>query len=165
MAKFTLDPEYDFNFLLFGISSHESDYKLCIALNELLSIDLHRAAPLELKKKNQSGEWLFSCFSCIKDEDQTEYSFFSNLSFNAALANSGSSSQASLFGDDESLHGQKSHLIPEMENLNYFLLVRTEFNAEIADEIEKKLNTHPLVLNVQNIDPMDLPSRNNLIFE
>jgi hypothetical protein len=164
MAKFTLEPEYDFNFLLYGIASHEPDYKLCIALNEALAVEFHRTTPLELNKKKQNGELLFSCFTGIKEIDQTEFSFFANLSFNSASENTSDKAQASLF-DDDATHGQKSYLIPELEEMNYFLLVRTEYNAEIADEIENKLKAIPMVLNVLNIDPVDLPSKNNLIFE
>jgi hypothetical protein len=51
MSKFTLDIEYDFNFILIGISCHEKDYRISWALRERLAIDLCRGEDIVIASK------------------------------------------------------------------------------------------------------------------
>jgi len=53
LGKHTLKIEYDFDFVLIGISSHEKDYRICWALNNVLGLDLTKKNSLEIKSKNK----------------------------------------------------------------------------------------------------------------
>lgn len=164
--KFKLDIEYDFEFMLFAISSHEPDYKLCFKLNQVLTIDLHKEEPLELKNKNQTDNLLFSFFIYVNEEEQLEYNLLSNKSYNLVQSSKPvSSPQADLFGDTEpEVSGQKGFLINELSTIDYLLVVRTPYDPEFAYEIESTVKQLESVLNVRYVDVNELASKNNLIF-
>lgn len=164
--KFKLDVEYDFEFMLFAISSHEPDYKLCFKLNQALNIDLHKEDPLELKNKNQADNLLFSFFIYVNEEEQLEYNLLSNKSYNTVQSNkSVSTSQADLFGDTEpEVSGQKGFLINELSTIDYLLIVRTPYDPEFAYELETIIKQTDSILNVKYVDVNELASKNNLIF-
>ena len=42
--KYHLEEEYEYDFELFGISTHEKDYRLCWAINNSLNISLERSS-------------------------------------------------------------------------------------------------------------------------
>ncbi|MCD6066033.1 MAG: hypothetical protein K0S33_859 [Bacteroidetes bacterium] len=166
MAKFTLDIEFDFDFMLFAIAAHEPDYKICFKLNQVLGIDLHKEEPIELKNKNQQDNLLFSLYCYTDEAEQLEYNLLSNKSYNAVLSNkSNRSAQADLFGETEpELAAQKGFLINELSNADYLLIVRNSYDATAAYETEQKLRTVEGVINVQFVEVSELASKNNLIF-
>src|ERR1700741_90805 len=141
MAKYTLNIEYDFDFMLFAISSHEPDYKLCYKLNQALNIDLHKEEALELKNRNQADSLLFSFFIYVNEEEQLEYNLLSNKSYNTVQSNKPvSSSQADLFGDTEpEISGQKGFLINELNTIDYLLIVRSPYDPEFAYGLESTI--------------------------
>lgn len=167
MAKFTLDIEYDFDFMLFAITSHEPDYKVCMKLNQLLHLDLRKEEPIELKNRNQQENLLFSLYACVNEEEQLEYNLVSNRSYNAVLSNKQpvQSLQADLFGDTEpAVSGQKGFLINELSNADYLLIIRAPYDAEWAWETEQQIKSADGVIKVQIVDVNELSSKNNLIF-
>jgi hypothetical protein len=166
MAKYTLNIEYDFDFMLFAISSHEPDYKLCHKINTCLNLNLQKEEALELKNKNQVDNLLFSFFVYVDDEEQLEYNLLSNKSYNSVLSNKPITSlQADLFGDTEpETTGQKGFLINELNASDYLFIVRTPYNPELAFTIEKSLKQLDSVLSVRYADINELASKNNLIF-
>ena len=54
MKKHLLEIEYDYDFVLIGISSHEKDYRVCWALNNKLGLELVKTEPFEIKDKKMS---------------------------------------------------------------------------------------------------------------
>ncbi len=166
MAKFTLDIEYDFNFMLFAISSHEPDYKLCIAMNRALGIDFIREEPLELKNKKQEDQLLFSFFYYEDEAEYLEYNLVSNKSYNASkTVDPKKPAPPDLFGEtDPSATAQKAYLVPELANTDYLFILRTPYDPDVATAIENKLKQIPFILNICVTDVNDLPSKKNLIF-
>jgi hypothetical protein len=166
MAKFTLDIEYDFDFMLFAIAAHEPDYKICFKLNQALGIDLHKEDPLELKNRKQQDNLLFSLYTYINEEEQMEYNLLSNRSYNAVLSNRNNrAAQPDLFGDTEpELAAQKGFLVSELNNADYLFIVRIPYNAEWAYETEQALRQVEGIINVQFVEVTELASKNNLIF-
>ncbi|MFL5751767.1 MAG: IPExxxVDY family protein [Bacteroidia bacterium] len=165
MAKYSLDEEYDFNFILFAISCHEPDYKLCYALNQALNLNLIREDDVLLKNKKQEDNLLFSFYFYEDESEYVEYNLLSNKSYNSSktIANP-KNKQADLFGEtDASANSQKGYLVPELSNADFLLIVRTDYEASLAEELENKIKQLSFVLKVQVIDVGDLPSKKNLI--
>ncbi len=165
MAKHILKADYDFNFILLSLSCHESDYRLCIAINNVFGILLEKESPIELKKKQQDDSLLFSFFSYYSEESFTEYNLIANKSFNSMNKIKEQTSQGDLFGTTQSvMDGQKILLLPELSEADFLFILRTDYTPELIEEVEEKIKKIPFVLQTNTIDPIDLPSKNNLIF-
>ena len=56
--KYHLEEEYEYDFELFGISTHEKDYRLCWAINNSLKISLERTSEdVELIFRHQKEKY------------------------------------------------------------------------------------------------------------
>ena len=138
MGKHTLEIEYDYDFVLIGISSHEKDYRICWALNNKLELDLVKAEPLEIKDKKQNEPSNFSLFECIRADEFIEYFVIANRS-------------------------EKGMLIPEQKQMDYFFVIRGEIEEDDVKDIVKKIKEINLVQTAFRIDVSTLKSKQNLI--
>tara|TARA_B100000508_G_scaffold137355_1_gene131549 strand:- start:61620 stop:62039 length:420 start_codon:yes stop_codon:yes gene_type:complete len=139
MAKHTLQLEDDFNFDLIGLCSHQSDYRVCWALNEHL--DLHMSKSLEpFMVSGKKGE-IVSAHSFYEWFDETnaiEYFLIKNK--------------------------HNSHyLIPEKSQIDYFLVIREAGIIEI-DDFLTKVREISSILTAFIFDPSELKSSSKLIF-
>ena len=138
MNKLVLDFEYDFDFTLFGISSHVANYRLAWGVNKFLDIDLERMDDVDLsfgkeKKRN------FSFHRFDDEESYTTIHLVSNRSSNG-------------------------YLIPELKQMDYFLQYWGPMSAEELTAMNDNIRKISSVLTAVQVDPMDLKSRNNLLF-
>ena len=138
MGKHTLEIEYDYDFVLIGISSHEKDYRICWALNNKLGLDLVKTEPLEIKDKKQEEHSHFSLFSFERPDEFMEYFIIANRS-------------------------EKGLLIPEQKQVDYFFIIRGEMEDEAAIEVVKQIKEINLVQTAFRIDVTSLKSKQNLI--
>lgn len=167
MAKYTLESNFDFGFILFGIKCHESEYRICSAINRSLNIDLVRDKSLELKNKKQQDILNFSVFSFIDENSDNTFYLVNNLSSNAAkvLTPAKNPSQGSLFDEvEQQAANQKGRLIPEKEDVDFFFMLSGDFTSRETDEWKDKLEKTEVIINLKEIDPESLPSKNNLLF-
>jgi hypothetical protein len=163
LGKHTLEIEYDFDFVLIGISSHEKDYRLCWALNNKLGLELTKQESLEIKGKKQITPSYFSFFTFNHEDEFKEYSILANFSESKSLE----LHETSLFGALEKTkadHTENEYLIPEQKQMNYFLVINGEFENEEVDELIKKIKEIDNVQTALRIDPKTLKSKQNLIF-
>ena len=162
MGKHTLKIEYDYDFTLIGISSHEKDYRICWALNKILELDLIKNESLEIKSNKQNTPSFFSLFSFENTEEFLEYFVISNLSENKLST----SKDTTLFGkgDKESQSNEKGMLIPEQKQMNYFLVIRGEVSKKEIKEIITKIKKLDFIQTAVCIDVKELKSKKNLIF-
>ena len=162
MGRHTLKIEYDFDFVLIGISSHEKDYRLCWALNNALEIELTKTESLEIKDKKQDTPSFFSLFKYENEDEFKEYFILSNLSENKQFV----SREDTLF--NKSVKGPQSTengiLIPEHKQLNYFFIIRGEASDRDVDTILKKIKKIDMILTAVRIDVAELKSKANLVF-
>ena len=138
MSKLVLEFEYDFDFALFGVSSHVANYRLAWGMNQLFEIDLERVDNLDLSfgfKKN--GE-----FSLYRFEDQESYTTIHLVSNRCNIG----------------------YLIPELKQIDYFVQYWGPMSDNELNGFKYKLRDIPSVLASMEIDPMVLKSRNNLLF-
>ncbi len=162
MGKYTLKIEYDYDFVLIGISSHEKDYRICWALNQALGLDLTKGESLEIKAKKQNTPSFFSLFKYENTVEFMEYFVISNLSENKLYT----SKDNTLFGKGvkESDSTENGILIPEHKQMTCFFVIRGEMEEEKMEELVQKIKEIDIILAVVSIDVRALKSKTNLIF-
>ncbi|UKN00863.1 IPExxxVDY family protein [Paracrocinitomix mangrovi] len=134
--KLTFDEEYDFQ--LIGICSSHSDYRLCWSINNSLSIGLNKEEDYSVIEKKQ-GEHLHSFYSYYDEEEHIEYYLIKNLSNNY------------------------QRLIPEKDQIDYFLVIKNNYVREIND-ILNQLKQIEVILTAFIFEPDELKSKSNLVF-
>lgn len=138
MAKHKLTLEEDYDFELVGICSNHADYRLCWAINQALGIELCKADDYEVISKKE-GEHFYSFYNFYDEEDHIEYTLIKNNSNNYRP------------------------LIPEKEQIDYFLIIKNNFVREM-EEILQQVKNIESVLTAFQFDPDELKSKSNLIF-
>lgn len=138
MGKHTLEIEYDYDFVLIGISSHEKDYRICWALNNQLGLDLVKTDALEIKDKKQDDPSFFSLFSFELPDEFMEYFIIANRS-------------------------EKGLLIPEQKQVDYFFIIRGEIENEKVMDMIRLIKESSLVQTAFRVDVNALKSKQNLI--
>ena len=138
MSKLILDVDFDFDFSLFGVSSHVANYRLAWGMNKLFEIDLERVDDVDLSfGSNKRGN-----FSLYRFEDEESYITFHLLSNRC----------------------DAGYLIPELKQIDYFIQYWGPMSHSELSSFREELRKIPSVLASVQIDPMDLKSRNNLLF-
>ena len=165
MGKHTLTVEYDYDFVLIGISSHEKDYRICWALNKKLGLDLIKNESLEIKSKKQDTPSFFSLFKYENTDEFMEYFVISNISENKLFASKGNT----LFGKGgkgakELESTENGILISEHKQMTCFFVIRGEVEESKIEELIQKIKEIDIVLTAVNIDVSALKSKTNLIF-
>ena len=138
MSKLVLDFEFDFDFSLFGISSHVSNYRLAWAMNNLFELDLERVDDVDLSFDiDKKGD-----FSLYRFNDEDSYTTFHLLSNRC----------------------EKGFFIPELKQIDFFVQYWGPMSEKELSSFKDDLRRIPSVLASIQIDPMELKSRNNLLF-
>jgi len=139
MGKQKLLIEYDFDFVLIGVSFHGEDYKLCWAVNNSFGYNLIKTEDYELPVKNKKAKSLHSFYEY---EDEENYiSFYT-------IAN----------------QGTNTYLIPEQKNTDYFILIKGPFSKKETGAFISKIRGINNVIMAFEIDVNELKSKNNLVF-
>ena len=138
MSKLVLDIEFDFDFSLFGISSHVANYRLAWGMNKLFEIKLERVDDIDLSFDfNKKGN-----FSLYRSDDDESYTTFHLLSNRCDIG----------------------YLIPELKQIDFFVQYWGPMSQKELVSFKDELREIPSVLATIQIDPMQLKSRNNLLF-
>lgn len=137
--KHLLEDEYEFDFILLGVSCHEKDYRLCWAMNQALEISLskeERDIEVIIKKSNRCS--LHSMFTYFDEDNEIEYRLIANRSTMGVL-------------------------VPEKSQADYLLMISDNYFSS-TNELKKKVNEIPFVLTSFIIEVESLKSKENLIF-
>jgi hypothetical protein len=151
-TKLVLD--YDYEFLLIGILSSAADYKLCWGMNKSLNILLVKEKDLELQlyEKDRTGGLTllfetpeltpkFSMYSYYNEVTHLKYTIVANKS-NSGL------------------------LVKEEQSVDFFLTVEGLYDdLETEEKIIASLRSQSEIITAYKIDPNNLKSKQNLIFE
>ena len=138
--KYHLEEEYEYDFELFGISTHEKDYRLCWAINNSLKISLERTSEdVELIFPHQKEKYgKFPVFKFEQNEGLDVYYLVGNK-------------------------WENSQLIEEQKHVDFFLMIQS--NHETKNKIIlTKLKEIPFVLSAYEVNVKELKSKENLIF-
>ncbi|HEY6161252.1 MAG TPA: IPExxxVDY family protein [Bacteroidia bacterium] len=139
MTRHKLDIEYDYDFHLIGISSHDKDYRFCWAINNKLGYDFQRGKNIVLKERKKTEADSFSVYEYQDEEMFTDFFIIVNRSGTALL-------------------------VPEHRQADYLLLVRGNMSEDEKKDLIKNIKEIPNILTAFDIDPESLKSKQNLIF-
>jgi hypothetical protein len=137
-AKLQIEPTFDFELL--GIVSPIREYRMAWLVNQELELNLVKVDDLELEFLNSEKLEIAQYFLSLPHG-------FIQLLKNKAL----NSAQ------------QLAYLVPELKNLDYFLLVQDETEQMDLSNFMEKLSQNPLVQSIVRIDISKLKSKENLL--
>jgi hypothetical protein len=137
-AKLQIEPTFDFELL--GIVSPIREYRMAWLVNKELDLNLVKADDLELEFLNAEKLEIAQYFLSLPHG-------FIQLLKNKAI----NSTQ------------QLAYLLPELKNLDYFLLIQDETEELDLVNFMKKLAQNPLVQSIVRIDISKLKSKENLL--
>jgi hypothetical protein len=137
-AKLQIEPTFDFELL--GIVSPIREYRMAWLVNQELELNLVKVDDLELEFLNSEKLEIAQYFLSLPHG-------FIQLLKNKAL----NSAQ------------QLAYLVPELKNLDYFLLVQDETEQLDLSNFMEKLSQNPLVQSIVRIDISKLKSKENLL--
>ena len=137
-AKLHVEPTFDFELL--GIVSPIRDYRMAWLVNKELELNLVKADDLELE------------FLSAEKLEISQYFLSLPHGFIQLLKNKALNSSEQL-----------AYLIPELKNLEYFLLVQDETDQLELSNFMEKLSQNPLVQSIVRIDISKLKSKENLL--
>ena len=139
MARYLLEEDISFNFYLIGISSHYHDYRVCWAINKLLSFNLERSEnEILIQGKKGDDVMAFPAFYFLCPENEILFELISN-------------------------RNEDGYLIPEMKQADYFLKF-DDFYDDSVLELIKKLRGISMINMAFKVDPENLRSKYNLIY-
>jgi hypothetical protein len=165
LATYNLDisAEEHFDFDVFSITCTESIYRVVHELNEALNIDLQLIDLLDFTHK-QGEDFYFPLYGFIHEELNIEFNLLPNQTSFQPKFDSIQKPEFDLFSGDVE---QTTKLLPELENSDFFLIIKGDnrylHNHTIFDAI--KLN--PIFIIVHEIfieDLKDKKSKSNLLF-
>lgn len=139
MTKFRLDIEYDYDFLLAGISCHEKPYRLCWAVNRALELNMERTESLQIALKKNEKPSSFPLFIEENTQNDTATMLVSN-------------------------RGDLGLLIPEQHQADYFFIARGPYTDADHDRMLAELKKISFVIMSYRLDPETLKSKQNLLF-
>ena len=137
-AKLQIEPTFDFELL--GIVSPIREYRMAWLVNQELELNLVKVDDLELEFLNSEKLEIAQYFLSLPHG-------FIQLLKNKAL----NSVQ------------QLAYSVPELKNLDYFLLVQDETEQLDLSNFMEKLSRNPLVQSIVRIDISKLKSKENLL--
>ncbi|MFD1315391.1 IPExxxVDY family protein [Namhaeicola litoreus] len=152
-----IDFEYDHDYTLFGIYTPLEDFRLAFLLNDKLELKLRKyREDLDLFLKNEKSS--FSIYIFDDEKKMTTWSLIANKNIQAKTE----LRQIGNLFDDQPI---QSFLIPEKKRVDFFLKMDGQLSYEETKEIIQKIKTINQIVTLYAIDPNDLKSRDNLIFE
>ena len=165
MATYNLDinPEEHFDFDVFSITCNDSIYKVIHELNTLLNIDLQLNDLLEFTHK-QSEDFYFPLYTFVHNELNMEFNLLANQTAFQPKKEHNTKTDYNLFGGEIE---QRISLIPELENVNFFLLVKGDNRYLHNHTIIETVKSNPSFTFVKEIfleDLRDKKVKHNLLF-
>nr|WP_294896474.1 IPExxxVDY family protein [uncultured Pedobacter sp.] len=138
MKKNILELEPDFDFKLIAITSSLRDYRLCFAINKITEFDFRKVDDLEISFKNTPKKF-FSRYVYYPENIECEFIFLANK-------------------------GTDGFLIPEMKQIDYFILIKEFIDEEDQDLFLSQLRQLKEIQAVVEVKPEKIKSKENLIF-
>jgi hypothetical protein len=129
----------NFDFLLFGLSSHENDYRLVWKINQTFSFNFERGKNHRIFSKKTGQEIEFAQYSY--DDEDTFYLYH-------LIANK----------------SEQGVLLEELKNIDYLIMIQGEFTEAFSNGFQIRLKKIENVQGVFKIDPVGLKNRENLVF-
>lgn len=165
MAFHTLDihSEDHFDFDVFSITCTETIYRVVFEINAALNIDLQMNDLLDYTHK-EGQDFYFPVYTFLHEELNIEINLLPNETSFQPFNSKEKQQATDLFGGDVE-HTTK--LLPELENTDYFLLIKGDNRLSYNHTIFKAIKTVPSFQMVEEIvlDRLkDKKAKGNLLF-
>lgn len=156
--KLILEDAFDeVMYTLIGIHCNLEDYRLAYLLNKRIGINLIRKpCDLDFKKTKSS-------YSIFEWEDKKQLITWSLVSNICKTEEYKEVNYKSLFDIPEKIT-KTFNLIPEYKKVNFFLKIDTVFNSNTEIEILNNIKSIMQIATAYSIDPNQLKTKDNLIF-
>ncbi|MBC7417088.1 MAG: IPExxxVDY family protein [Pedobacter sp.] len=138
MNKTYLKLALDLDFTLIAITAPLKDYTLCHKINTCLELEFKKIEDHEIFYAVEACTLNFSKYYFFIEEDEQAYYLLGNKSSDGIL-------------------------IPEMANVDFFLIVTEYIDGEDLNRLITSLNKVPEIQVAAKIDPYKLRSRENLV--
>jgi len=140
LIKKILKFEIDLDFVLIAVTSPLKDYRICYFINKHLHFNLTKIADLAVDiYQGVTEPARFSCYHYQWETTETDFYFIANK-------------------------GAEGLLIPEMREVDYFLMIKNFIDETDLNNIISALNRITEILAAVKIDPKKIKSRENLLF-
>lgn len=150
----------DLDFVLIGITCADNQYSVVSYINNALNIDLALSDNIPFNLKG-GKLFNFSLFRYVSEEMGLEYFLIPNNSNLESSTNEWTAGN-DLFAD---LNVEEStKLVKELPKTDYFLILKGEDLHLFQFKIVEHIKTIKEIIQVQNIEPNELPSKMNLVF-
>ena len=161
MAKHVLSShKNDLDFVLIGIRSTENQYSIVSSVNKTLGTEFSLSDNIPFNLKD-GKLFYFSLYKFTSEEFGLEYFLIPNNS-NLDTAQINEVGGEGLFAE---LNVEEStKLIKELPKTDYFIILKGEDLHMFQFKIIELLKTIKEIVQVQTIEPDDLPSKMNLVF-
>ncbi|MBL7935570.1 MAG: IPExxxVDY family protein [Bacteroidia bacterium] len=165
MATYSLDinAEEHFDFDIFSITCTESIYRVVHELNHALNIDLQLNDLLDFTHK-EGEDFYFPLYTFIHDELNIEFNLLPNQTSFQPKKDTSKVIETDLFAGDIE---QTTRLLPELENSDYFLLIKGDNRYLYNHAIFESIKLNPAFIIVHEVfieDLKDKKSKGNLLF-
>lgn len=153
-----LDDSIDeMQYTLIGIHCRLEDYRLAYLLNQYLGISLkRRKTDLDL----DNGKESYSIFEWEDIRHLVAWNMVSNICKTEEIQKK---EYKSLFGVQNKIT-KTLHLLPDYKTVNYLLKIETEYSKSKEKYIVDAILSIPQIATAYSIDPGQLKSKENLIF-
>ncbi|MCK5171300.1 MAG: IPExxxVDY family protein [Bacteroidales bacterium] len=129
--------EFESDFSLIGIASHENDYRLSWAINKSIGLDLVKVEDFSVNHPKHKIQINYSMYNYDDENSYINYNLISNKS-------------------------EKGFLIQEMKNIDFILRISDYPDTAFLNELLSRLKKIDIVITAFLID--DLPDRLNKVF-
>lgn len=127
-----LDFKTEYDFLLLGIYCAYRDYRICFELNHALELSFEKQDDFEIQLEKKGATGQFAIF-LAENSDEEQFFVVSNKSVNGLL-------------------------IPELKQVDYFLLVRNNTRYTTSQHLIEKIKSINIVSSVLEYFPDELKS-------
>lgn len=138
MNKTYLKLSLDLDFVLIAITASLKDYTLCHKINKNLEFDFEKVDDHEVYYNIDEAPLAFSRYHFFVEEGEMDYYFVNN-------------------------RNSEGFLIPEMNKVDFFIIIQQFIAKEDLDFILSRLNKLPDIQVAAQIDPLKLKSKENLV--
>ena len=138
MQKTVLKLSLDLDFVLIAITASLKDYVCCHKINSTLGFNLAKTDDHEIYGGAKNSSQFYSMFYYLAEQGEIEYYFLNNRNGEGVL-------------------------IPEMNNVDFFIVIHQYIDKEDLNFLISGLNKLPEVQVAVKIDPAKLRSKENLM--
>ena len=138
MNKTYLKLSLDLDFVLIAITASLKDYTLCHKINKSLEFDFEKIDDHEVYYNVDEAALAFSRYHFFVEEGEMDYYLVNN-------------------------RNSEGFLIPEMNKVDFFIIIQQFIAKEDLDFILGRLNKLPDIQVAAQINPLKLKSKENLV--